>query len=209
MGRKHWLPGLRVAAGNRRAAKTASLAVALLSTLLSVPTGCGFGEGHEQGRGGWACTQTTMCSATAHWDSYRCECVFGQNTDGGSLYADGGCVQTVLCTQWAHWDPTRCQCVVNPPDAAGDGRSDSAEAGRIDAPEAGPRDAERTDSADGAPTDAGACCPVTWSMYQCQFPDGGTGLACHNPAMGCASSLTCGQGCDPVVSGRCPLLDAS
>ena len=32
-------------------------------------------------------------------------------------------------------------------------------------------------------------------------------MACHNPAMGCASSLTCGQGCDPQVSGRCDCVE--
>jgi hypothetical protein len=56
--------------------------------------------------------------------------------------------------------------------------------------------------ADGVP-DAGACCPAGWLMYGCTFPDGGAGLACHNPALGCPSSLTCGEGCDAVVVGRC------
>jgi hypothetical protein len=40
-------------------------------------------------------------------------------------------------------------------------------------------------------------------MYACTEADGGQGLACHNPGLGCASSLTCGSGCDPVVTGRC------
>jgi hypothetical protein len=52
-------------------------------------------------------------------------------------------------------------------------------------------------------TDGGDCCPVGWSFYACTFPDGGAAHACHNPALGCASSLTCGEGCDPVVSWRC------
>ncbi len=47
------------------------------------------------------------------------------------------------------------------------------------------------------------CCPANFDLYSCQRNDGTPGLACHNPAMGCASSLTCGQGCDPEVSGRC------
>jgi hypothetical protein len=69
-----------------------------------------------------------------------------------------------------------------------------------------------------ASSDAGlACCPMAFLMYNCQGFDGGTGFACHNPALGCASSLICGQGCDPQVSGRCatdqdagakPLVDA-
>jgi hypothetical protein len=53
------------------------------------------------------------------------------------------------------------------------------------------------------PADGGACCPSGWSMYSCTFSGGGQGLACHNPALGCASSLTCGLGCDTVVTGRC------
>ena len=50
---------------------------------------------------------------------------------------------------------------------------------------------------------AGDCCPASWSMYACTYPDGGSAFACHNPALGCASSLTCGEGCDAVVDGRC------
>ena len=51
--------------------------------------------------------------------------------------------------------------------------------------------------------DGGACCPTGWDLYACTHPDGGAGMACHNPQLGCASSLTCGQGCDGVVTGRC------
>jgi hypothetical protein len=49
----------------------------------------------------------------------------------------------------------------------------------------------------------GACCPKDWLMYDCKYPDGRAGFNCHNPAMGCASSDTCGNGCDTAVSGRC------
>jgi len=55
----------------------------------------------------------------------------------------------------------------------------------------------------GAIAEGGTCCPASWLMYACTFPDGGSGQACHNPAMGCASSLMCGEGCDRVVTGRC------
>ena len=57
----------------------------------------------------------------------------------------------------------------------------------------------------GECSDSGAadCCPVGWSFYDCTFPDGGIGHACHNPAMGCASSSICGEGCDQVVSAVC------
>jgi hypothetical protein len=52
--------------------------------------------------------------------------------------------------------------------------------------------------------DAGlACCPTGFDLYACHEASGAAGFACHNPALGCASSLTCGQGCDPQVSGRC------
>jgi hypothetical protein len=51
--------------------------------------------------------------------------------------------------------------------------------------------------------DAGSCCPVGWDLSTCTFMDGGAGQQCHNPALGCASSTTCGQGCDSVVTGRC------
>jgi hypothetical protein len=68
--------------------------------------------------------------------------------------------------------------------------------------------------ANGVPTcgggtgDGGTCCPAGWDLYACTYPNGGNGQACHNPALGCASSLTCGQGCDPVVTGRCGGTDA-
>jgi hypothetical protein len=58
-------------------------------------------------------------------------------------------------------------------------------------------DGGKMDSSDGS------CCPAGWLLYGCTYPDGATGQACHNPAMGCASSTTCGEGCDRVVDGRC------
>lgn len=50
------------------------------------------------------------------------------------------------------------------------------------------------------------CCPANFDLYSCNLREGGTGLACHNPAMGCPSSETCGEGCDQVVSGRCECI---
>jgi hypothetical protein len=47
------------------------------------------------------------------------------------------------------------------------------------------------------------CCPSTWNMYGCAEVDGGAGLNCHNPALGCPSSMTCGGGCDSEVTGAC------
>jgi hypothetical protein len=60
-------------------------------------------------------------------------------------------------------------------------------------------------SSSGASSSSGGsdCCPSGYTLYACTYPDGGSGQACHNPALGCASSTTCGQGCDPVVSGTC------
>jgi len=52
-------------------------------------------------------------------------------------------------------------------------------------------------------SDAGRCCPPGWGMYSCVLPDGGAGLNCHNPAMACPSSSTCGGGCDFIATGRC------
>jgi hypothetical protein len=59
------------------------------------------------------------------------------------------------------------------------------------------------DGACAVAADAGACCPATWGLYMCNEPDGGVGLACHNPELACASSATCGLGCDRVVTGAC------
>jgi hypothetical protein len=47
------------------------------------------------------------------------------------------------------------------------------------------------------------CCPPSWLMLACTYPDGGDGLNCHDPALKCPSSTTCGDGCDFVVAGRC------
>jgi hypothetical protein len=67
----------------------------------------------------------------------------------------------------------------------------------------GPGDASSSSGSDSSSPDGGSCCPAGWSMYSCNDSDGGAGLACHDPARGCASSLTCGMGCDAVVTGRC------
>src|SRR5262249_46788989 len=41
-----------------------------------------------------------------------------------------------------------------------------------------------------------SCCPAGWNMYSCRSEDGRKGLNCHNPRLGCPSSLICGEGCD-------------
>jgi hypothetical protein len=55
----------------------------------------------------------------------------------------------------------------------------------------------------GSLGDGGDCCPASYDLYSCTYKDGTKGFACHNPEMGCAGSTTCGEGCDPVVTGRC------
>lgn len=52
------------------------------------------------------------------------------------------------------------------------------------------------------------CCRAGWDLYGCTDVDGGAGFNCRNPALGCASSLTCGGGCDSQVTGFCsPVCD--
>jgi hypothetical protein len=68
---------------------------------------------------------------------------------------------------------------------------------------------ESSDAGVSADTGGAGCCPTDWTMYGCTFPEGGTGLACHNPALDCASSNVCGVGCDRIVSGRCEDAAAS
>jgi len=130
-------------------------------------------------------------------------CGFG--VDGGDRFGNRGrgpCVQDVDCGPGAYWDPTWCSCVPGAPTYADGGcvqtewcsewaRWDPDRC-RCEAPDASEEGGE-----------AGACCPRAWLMYSCTFPDAGSGLACHNPALACASSLLCGQGCDEVVTGRC------
>jgi len=81
-------------------------------------------------------------------------------------------------------------------DANIDANSDTMTASSTDGPPA-------LDLSAASPETALACCPTGFGLYTCQIPNGAAGWACHNPAMGCASSQTCGQGCDPQVSGRC------
>ena len=103
----------------------------------------------------------------------------GTNGPGGAG-GIGGCPPTacpaLACVGGFQPNPDPCGCPICPPN-----------------PDAGL-----------ASPDVGlACCPIGFSLYDCKEPNGGAGFACHNPVLGCASSLTCGQGCDPQVSGRC------
>jgi hypothetical protein len=125
------------------------------------------------------------CPAGYEFNSPPCGCTSCIPVDGGTVTDAGkkdaaicppiNC-PALLCVTGLLPSPEPCGCPVCPPN-----------------PDAGL-----------ASPDAGlACCPIGFSLYDCKQPGGGAGFACHNPALGCASSLTCGQGCDPQVSGRC------
>jgi hypothetical protein len=108
---------------------------------------------------------------------------------------DGSTLTANVCTRQGDgrcdWDFPACP-------SGGSAEAGSAEAGSIEAGSAEAGSVEAS-TADASP----ACCPANWTMYSCTYTDGRGGLACHNPALGCASSLTCGVGCDAVVTGRC------
>lgn len=140
------------------------------------------------------------------------------DTDGGATPGVIGeavspakkqCVETVLCVAGSHFDTTLCRCVPDTSNACiskeggpcGGFTQDPCRcaAGLTCVPNAIP-DIPGTCE----PT---RCCPSAWDMYSCKEASGGTGFNCHDPALGCASSLTCGGGCDFEVSGRCPVCD--
>ncbi len=168
----------------------------------STPTGCAQGAactgnsscGSASPNGG--CSSSCACDATGHL----------QCTTSCPPAVDAGCVQNVLCIQGDHWDRSQCRCV---PDAC------VSQAG-------GPCGGFITNPCQCAPglvcalsgipdvggtCQAQSCCPVGWALYSCTDVDGGSGQSCHNPALQCASSSTCGGGCDRQVTGRCPACD--
>lgn len=71
------------------------------------------------------------------------------------------------------------------------------------APDGGPTEVKGPDDAVASL----GCCPTDFILYPCKQPDGTNSFACHNPAMGCASSSTCGLGCDPEVTGTCGCVE--
>jgi hypothetical protein len=82
------------------------------------------------------------------------------------------------------------------------GQTDGAEVGLPTGLDGGP--AAGVDGGSPVGSDGGlGCCPTSFLLYECREPDGGTGYACHDPDMGCASSLMCGAGCDPQGAGGC------
>jgi len=124
----------------------------------------------------------TICPAGYGFNSPPCGCTSCVPVDGGTV-ADAGKKDAPVCP------PINCPAI-----SCLTGIQPSLEP--CGCPVCGP-------SAD-AGLDAGlACCPTGFLLYGCKEPDGGAGFACHNPALGCASALTCGQGCDPQVSGQC------
>jgi hypothetical protein len=129
----------------------------------------------------------------------------------GTYFASGTCgaglsCATASCAPAGHYIATMCGYAKTGPDASVGSCRGVSTATCTDVPFDWPP------SQDGAlvvgtlavpPADAGACCPAGSDLHACTFPDGGTGMACHDPAQGCASSTICGKGCDPVVTGRC------
>jgi hypothetical protein len=112
------------------------------------------------------------------------------------------CVQNVLCIKGAHWDPQACKCVPDACVSSEDGPCGgftthpcTCAPGLVCVP-------NRIPDVPGT-CEQPRCCPATWNMYRCNEENGGTAFACHNPLLGCASSLTCGQGCDFEVTGQC------
>jgi hypothetical protein len=114
----------------------------------------------------------------------------GQIDSGNGLCGAAACGPGQLCCAQACSSTPACLNVTRCP-AGWEGACEV---------DGGASDAGTTDA---GTTDGGDCCPANYDMYACTNPNGSQGLACHNPAMGCASSTTCGQGCDPVVTGRC------
>jgi hypothetical protein len=119
------------------------------------------------------------------------------------------CVQNVLCIQGDAWDPVRCRCVPNVPKQCVS-QEDGPCGGFTQNPCICASELRcvpnRIPDIPGT-CEPARCCPASWTMYSCQEENGGTGFNCHNPLMGCPSSLTCGVGCDMEVTGRCPVCD--
>jgi hypothetical protein len=132
-------------------------------------------------------------------------------TWNGTYYAAGTCGNglacvTPSCALPGRYVATMCGYAKTGPDTSVGACASVSTATCIDVPFAWPPaqdGAVVSGTLGGSPTDAGACCPAGSDLHACTFTDGGTGLACHDPALGCASSTVCGQGCDPVVMGRC------
>ena len=119
------------------------------------------------------------------------------------------CVQNVLCVRGAHFDTTLCKCVPDAPNVC-ISKEDGPCGGFTRHPcRCAPGLSCVPNKIPDIPgtCEPARCCPTGWGMYDCREENGRTGLNCHNPALGCPSSLTCGGGCDFEVSGRCPVCD--
>jgi len=88
-----------------------------------------------------------------------------------------------------------------------DGNNDSGESPQLDAAQTSLDGSQDLGAQETGIDGAVGCCPTGYLLYSCTLRGGETGLACHNPAMGCASSSSCGSGCDPQVSGRCACVE--
>ncbi len=154
----------------------------------SLNTGCGMGTA-----GG--CSTSCNCDSTGH---LQC------NTTCPAV--DAGCVQNELCIVGDHFDPQQCRCVPN--------ACVSAQGGPCGGTIANPCQCGAGLVCQSSGPDVGGtcepprtCCPSGWQLYSCTDVDGGAGFNCHNPALGCPSSTTCGGGCDTRVTGTCPVCD--
>ncbi|HYQ01138.1 MAG TPA: hypothetical protein VER96_20850 [Polyangiaceae bacterium] len=119
------------------------------------------------------------------------------------------CVQNVLCIRGSHFDTTLCKCVPNPPSQC-ISKEDGPCGGFTLHPcqcAAGLTCVLNINPDLPGTCEPARCCPANWNMYDCKEENGGTGHNCHNPALGCPSSLTCGDGCDFEVSSQCPVCD--
>jgi len=158
----------------------------------------------------WACFLLSAavfsgCSGAPEPDSSN----VGVTNEAVASSAKRICIQNVLCVLGSHFDTTLCKCVPNPPDIC-ISKEDGPCGGFTQHPcRCAPGLTCVPSKIPDAPgtCEPARCCPVGWNMYRCNEENGGTGFNCHNPALGCASSLTCGAGCDLEVSGRCPVCD--
>jgi hypothetical protein len=164
-------------------------------------TGSASAARHIGGDAGCAGVGSVFCINGGHWDPQQCRCV----------PPDAGCVDNILCILGTHWDASLCKCVPDAkPAAACVSQEDGPCGGFIINPCtcAPGLTCVPNKIADLPGTCQPArCCPAGWDMYACREEDGTSGLNCHDPQLACASSLTCGAGCDFEVTGRCPVCD--
>jgi hypothetical protein len=161
------------------------VASGLAAACSSSDISAGRDNGLDQGKftTGWACA----CNGGA----LSCPLPCPDGTTGTCRSGEPFCDITVAEAGWACACPNgQSTCSITCPD----GTAGECSGGKPSCGGGGQTDAG---------SDSGSCCPAGWDLYSCTYPNGTAGQACHNPQLGCASSTTCGQGCDPVVTGTC------